>query len=149
MYSLEEKEIIDRALNIIAGKLKLHDVTLQGSRSAGQYAQILYGNLEHELFAVMHLNSQHHLVEVQELFRGTIDDAAIYPREVVKAVLTHNAAAVILIHNHPSGVTEPSGADIAITENLATALSIIDVRVLDHIVVGARGFTSMRERNLF
>jgi DNA repair protein RadC len=94
------------------------------------------GYQEREVFAVLFLDSQHRLIEYQELFFGTIDAAAVYPREVVKAALDHNAAAVIFSHNHPSGVSQPSQADIAITEKLKKALNLIDVRTLDHIIIG-------------
>lgn len=91
---------------------------------------------EREVFAVMLLDNQHRLIEFKELFFGTIDSASVYPREVVKTVLAANAAAVIFTHNHPSGDPEPSQADRRITTRLIDALGLIDVRVLDHIVVG-------------
>jgi DNA repair protein RadC len=92
--------------------------------------------LEHEVFVCLFLDNQHRVIACDELFRGTIDGASIYPREVVKATLKHNAAALILAHNHPSGISEPSQADKVITEKLKTALALIDVRVLDHFIVG-------------
>jgi len=95
----------------------------------------------------MHLNSQHHLIEFEELFRGTINAAAVYPREVVKSVLAHNASAVILVHNHPSGIPEPSESDKTLTRNLKAALALIDVPVLDHVVVG-KDCVSFAERGL-
>lgn len=100
------------------------------------YLQTLLAGLEHEVFAVLLLDAQHYLIHYEELFRGTIDGASVYPREVVKLVLQHNAAAVIFAHPHPSGLSEPSQADRRITERLQQALALIDVRVLDHIVVG-------------
>lgn len=102
---------------------------------------------EREVFAVMLLDSQHRLIAFQELFFGTIDAASVYPREVVKAALQSNAAAVIFAHNHPSGDPEPSQADRAITTRLIAALNLIDVRVLDHIVVG-QAAVSFAERGL-
>ena len=102
---------------------------------------------EREVFCVLLLDSQHRLIEYRELFFGTIDATAVYPREVVKLVLEHNAAAVIFAHNHPSGVAEPSTADKNITQKLTTALAVIDVRVLDHIVVGETQ-VSFAERGL-
>lgn len=104
--------------------------------------------LPHEVFACLLLDSQHRLIACEELFRGTIDGASVYPREVVKLVLSNNAAAVIFAHNHPSGVAEPSQADRAITERLAKALSLVDVRVLDHLVVGDVDVVSFAERGL-
>lgn len=91
---------------------------------------------EHEVFLGVFLDNQHKVIACEELFRGTIDGASVYPREVVKAALQHNAAALIFAHNHPSGISEPSQADRAITEKLKTALALIDIRVLDHFVVG-------------
>jgi DNA repair protein RadC len=103
--------------------------------------------IEREVFAVMFLDNRHHVLSYEELFYGTIDGASVYPREVVKAALKVNAAAVILSHNHPSGASEPSRADEAITKRLKEALEYIDVRVLDHLIVG-NNVTSMAERGL-
>lgn len=105
------------------------------------------GRYEREVFAIMILNNKHQLIEYSELFFGTINAASVYPREVVKAVLNENGAAVIFAHNHPSGETEPSQADIAITKRLKEALALIDVQVLDHIVIGDSA-TSFAERGL-
>jgi len=102
--------------------------------------------LEHEVFACLFLDNRHRLISYEALFRGTIDSASVYPREVVKAALTCNAAAVVLAHNHPSGVAEPSRADIDITARLTKALNLIDVRVLDHIIVGGNYQVSLAER---
>ena len=88
------------------------------------------------------------MIVFEELFRGTIDGATVYPREVVKAALRHNAAAVILAHNHPSGVAEPSGADRDITKRLIAALDLVDIRVLDHLVIGRENITSLAERGM-
>lgn len=106
------------------------------------------GPLEHEIFAGMFLDARHRLIEYRELFRGTIDGATVYPREVVKEALALNAAAVILAHNHPSGIPEPSEADRSITQRLAKALSLLDVRVLDHVVIAGARMTSFAERGL-
>jgi len=103
-------------------------------------------DLEHEVFACLFLDNRHRLISYEPLFRGTIDSASVYPREVVKAALACNAAAVILAHNHPSGVAEPSRADIDITAKLSRALALIDVRVLDHIIVGEGYQVSLAER---
>jgi DNA repair protein RadC len=104
---------------------------------------------QREEFHALYLDSQHAPISFDRLFQGTLDGAAIYPREVVKAALKHNAAAVIFAHNHPSGIAEPSQADRRITERLQAALLLVDVRVLDHIIVGATGNTfSFAERGL-
>ncbi len=104
--------------------------------------------LEHELFMCLHLDNRHRLIHPDVLFRGTVDGASVYPREVVKSALAHNAAAVILAHNHPSGVAEPSVADEQITRRLRAALGLVDIRVLDHLVVSAGGCVSLAARGL-
>ena len=105
-------------------------------------------HVPHEVFACLFLDNQHRLITYEELFRGTIDGASVYPREVVKKVLLHNAAAVIFAHNHPSGVAEPSDSDERITRKLQQALQLVDVRVLDHFIVGDNDVLSMAERGL-
>ncbi len=90
----------------------------------------------HEVFACLFLDNQHHILKFEELFRGTIDGASVYPREVVKKALEHNAAALIFAHNHPSGISEPSQADKLITDKLKEALALLDIRVLDHFIIG-------------
>ncbi len=119
--------------------------------SVNDVRQFLRAHLRHkphEVFAILFLDNQHRLIEYSEMFRGTIDGASVHPREVVKSVLRHNAAAVILAHNHPSGIAEPSGADCDITQTLKHALQLIDVRVLDHFVVGDTDVVSFCERGL-
>ena len=103
---------------------------------------------EREVFACLFLDNQHRLIRYEELFLGTIDGASVHPREVVKQVLFHNAAAVIFAHNHPSGVSAPSQADRRITERLRSALSLVDVRVLDHMIVGDTEVLSFAEKGL-
>ncbi|MCG6941889.1 MAG: DNA repair protein RadC [Thiohalocapsa sp.] len=102
----------------------------------------------HEVFACLFLDNRHRVIKYKELFRGTIDGASVHPREVVREAMHWNAAAVIFAHNHPSGVAEPSQADLNITERLRDALALVDVRVLDHIVIGEGGGTSFAERGL-
>lgn len=110
-----------------------------------QHIRTLMHDKEHEVFAVLLLDNKHRVIGFHELFTGTIDAAAIYPREVVKLALKENAAAMILAHNHPSGDPSPSSADVAITERLKAALELVDVRVLDHIVVATEGIASLAE----
>jgi DNA repair protein RadC len=105
------------------------------------------GACEHEVFGLLHLDTRHRLVAVEDLFRGTLNSASVHPREVVKAVLARNAAAVILFHNHPSGLCQPSAADELITRRLREALGLIDVRVLDHLIV-AESIYSFAEHGL-
>ncbi len=100
----------------------------------------------HEVFACLYLDSQHAVIAFEELFRGTLDAASVYPREVIKHCLAHNAAAVIFAHNHPSGVAEPSQADRRLTERLSSALALVDIRVLDHFVIGDGDCVSFAER---
>ena len=102
----------------------------------------------HEVFCCLHLDNRHRLIAFDELFRGTIDGANVHPREVVKQALARNAAAVILAHNHPSGVCEPSQADQLITQRLREALALVDIRVLDHCIVADNGCLSFAERGL-
>jgi DNA repair protein RadC len=102
----------------------------------------------HELFCCLHLDNRHRVISFDELFRGTIDGASVHPREVVKQALTRNAAAVILAHNHPSGIAEPSQADQFITRRLREALALVDIRVLDHCIVADNGCLSFAERGL-
>jgi DNA repair protein RadC len=105
-------------------------------------------DLPHEVFCCLFLDTRHRLIRCEELFRGTIDGATVYPREVVKRALQHNASAVILGHNHPSGVSEPSEADRSITLKLARALALVEIRLLDHVVVSRGGHVSLAERGL-
>lgn len=121
---------------------------LSCSSATRNYLRARFRHHQSEVFCCLFLNNQHHVVKMEELFHGTIDGAAVYPREVVKRCLYHNAAAVIFAHNHPSGVAEPSQADIAITRKLKSALQTIEVRVLDHLVIGEAEVISLAERNL-
>lgn len=113
-----------------------------------KYVQIKLRDAVREVFAILLLDSQHQLIAYRELFKGTINSAAVYPREIVKQALNENAAAVILVHNHPSGIAEPSQADIRITKEVRSALSLIDVNVLDHFIVADSLTLSMAERGL-
>ncbi|KNZ32529.1 MAG: hypothetical protein AD742_11335 [Methylibium sp. NZG] len=113
-----------------------------------EYLRLQLAAHEHEVFAVMFLDVQSRLIRLEEMFRGSIAQASVYPREVVKRALELQAACVILAHNHPSGVAEPSKADEYLTQTLKSALALIDVRVLDHLVVGQSGVVSFAERGL-
>ena len=121
---------------------------LDSSSATRRYLLAKFQHLDHEVFSCVYLNNQHHVVKIESLFRGTIDGAAVYPREVVKRCLHHNAAAVIFAHNHPSGIAEPSQSDLAITGRLKKALETVDIRVLDHFVIGAGSVVSFAERGL-
>ena len=112
------------------------------------YVQLQLGALAHEVFAVLFLDAQHRLLHYEEMFRGSLTQTSVYPREVVKRALELGAAAVILAHNHPSGAAEPSRADEFLTQTLKSALALVDVRVLDHLVVGQGQAVSFAERGL-
>ncbi|MCG9753056.1 DNA repair protein RadC [Vibrio brasiliensis] len=128
-------QVLEKAAEIIAEKYLRGDAFCNPTATK-DYIKYRLGSYEREVFALMLLDNQHRLIEFTELFYGTIDSASVYPREVVKVCLEKNAAAVILAHNHPSGDPTPSQSDRRITQRLKDALALIDVRVLDHIVVG-------------
>lgn len=143
----QEDQIIAQALEILTSRM-INGNTLSSPAETTNFLKLQLAGNEHELFCVLYLDNQHKVLAFEEMFRGTIDGAAVYPREIVKAVLAHNAAAVIFAHNHPSGVAEPSSADRRITERLVSALSLIDVRVLDHIIIGGSDHCSFAEQGL-
>jgi len=126
----------------------VREAVFKGSVDVRRYLRQRLGGREQEVFAALFLDSQHRLIRFEELFFGTVDSATVHPREVLKRVIACNAAAIIFAHNHPSGVAEPSGSDLAITERLKSLLNCIDVRVLDHLVVSASDVVSMAERGL-
>ncbi|WP_375750617.1 DNA repair protein RadC [Vibrio sp. HN007] len=140
----QENEILEHAAEILATRYVRGDA-LTKPEATKEYIRFKLGGYEREVFALLLLDNQNRLIEFKELFQGTVDAASVYPREVVKVVLESNAAAVILSHNHPSGDSTPSQADRRITERLKEALSLVDVRVLDHIVTGET-CTSFAER---
>ncbi len=146
-FTLEEQEIIDHALSIIESKLKVSDSNFFNSpKLVSDYLRLQVSPLEREVFGVLFLTNQHQLISDEILFTGTIDSASVYPREVVKAALFKNAAALIFYHNHPSGISEPSQSDRLITRKLTDALSLVDIRVLDHFVLGSSDYVSFGER---
>lgn len=114
----------------------------------GNYLQLHLGHLPHECFAVLFLDSQHQLIQLETLFRGTLNQTSVYPREVALRALHHHAASVVLAHNHPSGQVQPSSADMALTRQLQQALALLDIRVLDHIIVARGQSLSMAEQGL-
>lgn len=119
-----------------------------GPQAVSDYLQLQLGAHRHEVFAVLFLDSQHKLLAFEEMFKGTLTQTSVYPREVVLRALHHHAAAVVLAHNHPSGNPKPSSADVALTHTLKTTLALVDVRVLDHFVVTAQATASMAEQGL-
>lgn len=131
----ESCEIFDRAKALIAQRYRAGSPVLGSPALTRDYLRLHLGPCEYEQFGVLHLDSRHKLISVETLFRGTLASASVYPREVVKTALASNAAALILYHNHPSGVAEPSRADELITMRIRDALALVDVRVLDHLIV--------------
>jgi DNA repair protein RadC len=141
------EEIVAAAKVHLSHRLR-RGATLNSPRATRDFLSLKLGVLDHEVFAVIFLDKRHRVISYSEMFRGTLDGASVHPREVVKEALRLNAAAVILAHPHPSGVAEPSQADEHITGRLKEALALIDVRVLDHIIIGGGDTTSMAERGL-
>jgi DNA repair protein RadC len=125
-----------------------HGDALTSPEAVRDYLRLTLASLPHEAFVVLFLDSQHRLLAADELFRGTLAQTSVYPREVVKAALARNAAAVIFAHNHPSGVAEPSRADELLTQALKQALALVDIRTLDHFVVAGHRVVSFAERGL-
>jgi len=144
---MDDDVIIHQALQILSRRI-CNGQSLTSSKDTKDYLKLKLGTLQREVFAVLFLTNQHSVIAYEEMFQGTLDGAAVYPREVVKRALHHNAAAVIFAHNHPSGVCEPSNADVSITSRLKDALNLIETRVLDHIVVGFDEVISLAERGL-
>ncbi|MCR4300505.1 MAG: DNA repair protein RadC [Sulfuricaulis sp.] len=131
----------------LAEKLK-REVTLGSTRDTRDFLQAQLRDRKHEVFCVLFLDNRHRVLTFEELFQGTLNGTAVYPREIVKRALRLNAAAVILAHNHPSGVAEPSRADELLTNRLKDALALVDIRLLDHLVVGDGETVSFSERGL-
>lgn len=147
LFTQQEQAIIAQSAAIIKSKIKTENM-FNSPQMVADFCQHSLVTSEREVFAVLLLDSQNRLIECVELFYGTINAASVYPREVVKLVLNHNAASVIFTHNHPSGIAEPSQADKLITTKLSNALNLIDVTVLDHLVVGTDSTVSFAERGL-
>jgi DNA repair protein RadC len=140
-------EVLQAALDLLGAQMRGTQV-MSSPQAVRDFLRLKLGTLEHEVFAVLMLDAQHRLLEYVELFRGTVSQTSVYPREVVKESLARNAAALVLVHNHPSGHAEPSRADEHLTQTLRTALSLVDVRVLDHLIVAGRNVVSFAERGL-
>ncbi len=139
--------VLELARRALAQQLKQRAV-FDSPHAVKDYLQLQLAARAHEVFAVLFLDAQHRLLAMEELFRGTLTQASVYPREVVLRALHHQAAAVVLAHNHPSGVAEPSRADEALTQTLKAALALVDVRVLDHVIVAPGTALSMAEKGL-
>jgi DNA repair protein RadC len=136
--------VIEMARRALREKLASGNA-LNSPSAVRDYLRLKMQSLPHEVFVAMFLDAQNRVIEIEELFRGTLTQTSVYPREVVKRALHHNAGAVILAHNHPSGVAEPSHADETLTQALKQALALVDIRVLDHFIVAGSGVLSFAE----
>ena len=139
--------VMELARRALAQQLRTREA-FDSPNAVKHYLQLHLAHKQHEVFAVLFLDSQHRLLALEELFRGTLTQTSVYPREVVLRALHHHAAAVVLAHNHPSGSVQPSRADEALTQTLKTTLALVDVRVLDHIIVAPGCALSMAEQGL-
>ncbi|OOG28856.1 hypothetical protein B1C78_00545 [Thioalkalivibrio denitrificans] len=149
IIELTDDEVIQYACQVLEERMRYRaaDRNFGSPEDARSFLALKLGEREAEVFAVLFLDNRHNLLRYEEMFFGTIDGAAVYPREVVKAALRYNAAAVIFAHNHPSGIAEPSRSDEAITRRLREALALVEIRVLDHLVIGSET-VSFAERGL-
>ena len=147
LSDVEKQSVVTLAMKVLAIKHRAGR-PLSNPEATRNYLRLRLADCRNEVFGGVFLNNQHRIIAVRELFQGTIDGASIHPRVVVQQALETNAAAILLFHNHPSGVAEPSHADEAITRRLKEALALVDVRVLDHFVVSAGESISFAERGL-
>lgn len=147
LESDDAAKVLGAALAVLEQRAK-YQSCLSSPRTVRDYLRLTLSDRPHEVFCCVLLDAQHRVIEFVELFRGTLTQTSVYPREVVKCVLAHNAAAVIFAHNHPSGVAEPSHADEILTRSLKTALALVDCHVLDHFIVAGSSSLSFSERGL-
>ena len=146
--TISEGEVLAKALEILKNRLRKPGEAMTSPQSVKDYLTIKLAELEHEVFFTLWLDGQHRVIQFGSMFRGTMNQTSVYPREVVKEALRLNAGAVIFAHNHPSGMPEPSRADETLTKTLQEALALVDVKVLDHIIVGGTDTVSFAERGL-
>lgn len=144
---MNEDRLIQRAIKVLDGRIRKGDA-LSSPTAVRTYLRLKLAGLPHEVFYVIFLDAQNRVIAAEEMFRGTLTQTSVFPREIVKAALHHNSAGVVFAHNHPSGVAEPSHADENLTSVLKQALALVDVRVLDHFVVGGACVLSFAERGL-
>jgi DNA repair protein RadC len=140
-------EVLRAAQRVLAGQMRGSEA-LTSPQVVRDFLRVKLGTLEHEVFAVIHLDAQNRVLDYVEMFRGTVSQTSVYPREVVKEALARNSAALLLVHNHPSGTAESSRADEMLTQTLKSALALVDVRVLDHLIVAGCAILSFAERGL-
>lgn len=141
------KAVLEMARRALAGQISERD-NLSSPRAVRDFLQLTLGGRAHEVFVALFLDAQNRLLASEELFRGTLTQTSVYPREIVKTALRHNAAGVIFAHNHPSGVAEPSRADELLTQTLKQALSLVEIKTLDHFIVAGTRTVSFAERGL-
>lgn len=142
-----DQEVVSAAQRVLAKQMR--DLPLFDSPAAVRnYLRMRLGLLGYEVFGVLLLDSQNRLIDWVEMFRGTLSQTSVYPRELVKLAMERNAASVVLVHNHPSGAAQPSRADEALTQTLKSALALVDTRVLDHFIVTSENVASMAEMGL-
>lgn len=139
-----KSEIAEAAAVYITGDMR--GIKISAPRDTVAYLRSAFGGYDHEIFAVVFLNNRHYVIECEVMFRGTIDGASVHPREICKRALELNAAALILVHNHPSGDHTPSNADLLITKKLVEATTLLDMRIIDHVIVSCTGSWSMAEK---
>lgn len=144
----EQEEIIRLALNILKRRYRPGQL-LTTPTEVSEFLRLHLQDKTNEIFGCIFLSTRHHIIEVADLFQGTVDGASVHPRVILQKALEINAAALVLFHNHPSGVAEPSADDRRITEKVRDAAAYLDIRVLDHLIVGATEVVSMAERGLF
>ena len=144
----DEESIITKALEILVSRMRKAEAYMNSPSAVRNFLRLKMAELEFEVFTVLFLDAQHGVIATEEMFRGTLTQTSVYPREVVKRSLHHNAAAVIFAHNHPSGIAEPSKADEMLTVALKQALALVDVRALDHFIVAGTNCLSFAERGL-
>lgn len=145
--AMSDDQIVAKALSILASRVRNTPV-FDKPGHIKSYLSCHFAGQQRESFVVLHLDAQHRLIEAETLSVGTLHQCSVYPREVVRSAMARNAAAVAFAHNHPSGVAEPSRADEYLTQTLKSALALVDVRVIDHFVVGADTVVSFAERGL-
>lgn len=143
----EADEVLHAAQRVLASRVRGAEV-LTSPAVVKDFLRARMGRLPHEIFAVVHLDAQHRVLDYVEMFRGTVSQTSVYPREVIKDALSRNSSALLLVHNHPSGTPEPSRADEMLTQTLKSAAALVDVRVLDHLIVAGDSVLSMAEKGL-
>lgn len=148
LFRSEDDAVVARALEILASRIRNPEATFSDPSRVKDYLRLKLHDMPYEVFGAIWLDTQNRVLDHGEVFRGTLSQTSVYPRELVKLALQHNAAAVVLYHNHPSGVEDASQADINLTKILKDALALVDVRVLDHFIVTTGAVLSFAERGL-